>query len=1024
MRTKRQWLAFMISFAMMMILWGYVIAPGACAAEENTPAQDKSIKILAIGNSFSQDAMQWQYQILEDAGYSSVTLGNLVIGGSSLQKHWGQANGDPPIYEYYKNTNGSWQVRYSTSIEYGIINEDWDVITLQQASPDSGLPGTYNPEHEPWLDNLVNYINNKKTNPTARLGWHMTWAYQQNCTYTYFSNYGNQQMTMYEAILSAVQQKIVPHEAFDFIIPTGTAIQNMRTSYVGDTLTRDGFHLSLYLGRYIAGMAWVKAVTGETIDGITYTPNAVEVPGSLLPVIKEAVNNAVATPFAVTPSSYSGEPATYTITYHVNGGTSLTLSSETKTHGVPLVLSGEATRSGMEFQGWGSKSNSPLEYETGGEYTEDKNATLYAIWYYRVNFDANLGEGETATTMPESFVKPFSQGVPLPGQSPSREGYTFVKWSLAKDGSGPYYEPNDSFSYLSTKPVTLYAVWEPVTDLKNEIKLGMYYFGKWTPEPASLAIIRDEKMILPRSSYTYIKNEAMANYAVEFELTEPRVSDNAYVMIQLRTPDEMPIGNYTQAVMFRANLNTADDIRYMVGGGAGEKILNSGPIWNSESTINVRLEILNGTLTVMTKKLQESKYVTQGAIPMGTTENTHVCFSAYSQNISSFSVSFDNVRLYREHQNGIWDPTPVMEDRFDGDYPGGFPDSSIWGNINSAGVNDGLKQQSWDRIRPFAPERQPLPDVGRPDGWYDSRDVAPMEQHIDWMADYGIDFMSMAWYWRTSVDQDKENPAVYAYLSAENRSRISYSLLWCNHDGFPSPTTLGEWEAMVDYWVDEHFTKPEYLIIEGKPVLFVFSPDGYKAQAEAIGNLIDIANARVRYNPDNGLDGIYFVLCAVATDHWVGYAASSGFSAISGYNYPFGVEGHYCSPNTNPPCNIPSTHTPFSHSFAERAGHYQMQWNYILRESALPYFLPMSAGWDSRPWGGSSDPLHDNSKSTPQEFEDHLRDGYNTISQNMVKTKGIGMLHCWNEFGEGAIIEPTVEYQFEYLEAIQRVFRQ
>jgi hypothetical protein len=111
MRTKRQWLVFMISFAMMLILWGHVIAPGACAAEENTPAQDKSIKILAIGNSFSQDAMQWQYQILEDAGYSSVTLGNLVIGGCSLQKHWGQANGDPPIYEYYKNTNGSWQVR-------------------------------------------------------------------------------------------------------------------------------------------------------------------------------------------------------------------------------------------------------------------------------------------------------------------------------------------------------------------------------------------------------------------------------------------------------------------------------------------------------------------------------------------------------------------------------------------------------------------------------------------------------------------------------------------------------------------------------------------------------------------------------------------------------------------------------------------------------------------------------------------------------------------------------------------------
>ncbi len=67
-----------------------------------------SIKILAIGNSFSTDCMQYLWQMLRGAGYDEVILGNLYYGGCSLAQHLGFARADSESYTYYKNTNGTW----------------------------------------------------------------------------------------------------------------------------------------------------------------------------------------------------------------------------------------------------------------------------------------------------------------------------------------------------------------------------------------------------------------------------------------------------------------------------------------------------------------------------------------------------------------------------------------------------------------------------------------------------------------------------------------------------------------------------------------------------------------------------------------------------------------------------------------------------------------------------------------------------------------------------------------------------
>ncbi len=273
---------------------------------------DGALKILCIGNSFSVDSMEYVYQVAEAAGVEEIVLGNLYIGGCSLATHLSNATNDNGAYTYYKNTSGTWSSTGGYKISTAVQSDDWDFISLQQVSGYSGVSDSYGD-----LEALINIV--EPLNPSARLVWHMTWAYQSDSSHGDFSKYDKDQMTMYNAIVNAVQANVVTNEKIEIIIPAGTAIQNVRTSYVGDTLTRDGYHLTTDYGRYIGSLTFVHALTGLSIDNMTYAPSGVTENRILVAV--EAVNNAVLKPFEVTTSSYVTEPEVETPDTPVVDGT-------------------------------------------------------------------------------------------------------------------------------------------------------------------------------------------------------------------------------------------------------------------------------------------------------------------------------------------------------------------------------------------------------------------------------------------------------------------------------------------------------------------------------------------------------------------------------------------------------------------------------------------------------------------------------------------------------------------------------
>lgn len=107
---------------------------------------------------------------------------------------------------------------------------------------------------------------------------------------------------MYTAIVDCIGRCVDPLGVYETIIPTGTAVQNARGGFLGDTLTRDGYHLDLTTGRLLAGMTWYAAITGQSTGAISFNPAPEIITPRILALLQESAANALAHPRTVTPS--------------------------------------------------------------------------------------------------------------------------------------------------------------------------------------------------------------------------------------------------------------------------------------------------------------------------------------------------------------------------------------------------------------------------------------------------------------------------------------------------------------------------------------------------------------------------------------------------------------------------------------------------------------------------------------------------------------------------------------------------
>ncbi len=224
------------------------------------------MKILAIGNSFSEDATTYLHDIAKADG-KVCKIVNLYIGGCSLETHWNNVINDSSLYAYELNGSNTGQM---VSMKEALQEEEWDYVTMQQASGYSGMLETY----YPYIIQLSDYVRQHAPKVTQLL--HQTWAYEIDSQHPHFVHYDNDQKKMYQAIVEVYQR--LSKELSLRVIPCGDVIQALRSHPLfdyekgGESLCRDGFHMNLIYGRYALGVTWFAHLFGQSIRHNSYMP--------------------------------------------------------------------------------------------------------------------------------------------------------------------------------------------------------------------------------------------------------------------------------------------------------------------------------------------------------------------------------------------------------------------------------------------------------------------------------------------------------------------------------------------------------------------------------------------------------------------------------------------------------------------------------------------------------------------------------------------------------------------------------
>ena len=258
------------------------------------------IKVLAIGNSFSQNALMFFDELTEASGNRTISQ-NGMIGGCSLGRHMRHVDAfeaDP------KNSEGQ-PYPGRKSLKDLLTQEAWDVVTLQQASSKSYKPETYHPH----IERLMVYI--KKHAPQAEVVMHQTWAYREDHSFwggdldtdemykrlrkTYddmAAEMGLRLIPCGDAFESARQDpawgRFVQDQSFDretAVYPKLPEAEknSLHLSYWWKTtdtddgkpmLMDDRFHANTK-GKYLLGCVWFEFLFGESVVGNSFVPDGV-----------------------------------------------------------------------------------------------------------------------------------------------------------------------------------------------------------------------------------------------------------------------------------------------------------------------------------------------------------------------------------------------------------------------------------------------------------------------------------------------------------------------------------------------------------------------------------------------------------------------------------------------------------------------------------------------------------------------------------------------------------------------------
>ena len=237
------------------------------------------LKVLDIGNSYTQDAQTYLPQIIAASGIDTDFSLYRAFRPSASFKTWVDCWNDSDN-EYYSidfcagtslgGISGSGSASDGALFRKALQSVKWDIILIHQVS-------TYSNDYSLWegdsaggyLQELIRII--RVTNPQATIGYLMTHSYRGS----YWANSEGSSYLRWRNIADATKQLKLEYD-IDFIIPYGTAVQNLRASSLNDSyeFSEDGTHMGAGLGDYVAGCCYFESLLapryGVSIWGNTF----------------------------------------------------------------------------------------------------------------------------------------------------------------------------------------------------------------------------------------------------------------------------------------------------------------------------------------------------------------------------------------------------------------------------------------------------------------------------------------------------------------------------------------------------------------------------------------------------------------------------------------------------------------------------------------------------------------------------------------------------------------------------------
>ena len=236
-----------------------VVLTLSCALAAAQPKD--TLRILAIGNGWSADVCtRDSYGYFEAAG-QPVIIAYATRLKADYQFLSEAAANRSAVFTYGKIVRGEQSVTEGVSLETALKDEKWDVVTLQTQSAQACRRESI----DPWLGKLIKYVR-KRAPKGVRVLYFQTWPYAHQST-SHWMAFGHNNSEMYP-LISSVSKEFCEKYSIG-VVPIGTTIQNLRSSFSmqGD-VTKDD-HLNVTMGSYAAAATLFEAVTG--IDARQFT---------------------------------------------------------------------------------------------------------------------------------------------------------------------------------------------------------------------------------------------------------------------------------------------------------------------------------------------------------------------------------------------------------------------------------------------------------------------------------------------------------------------------------------------------------------------------------------------------------------------------------------------------------------------------------------------------------------------------------------------------------------------------------